>query len=94
MSISFIIQFQVKSDKTTDFFDIMSSVKSDLPKVKGCLGVLIHGVSDMTNYTMIETWESKELHEIHVKSLVDAGTWGVIAEHLSGDPKSGYYTVM
>jgi len=94
MSISFIIQFKVKNDKRAAFFDIMSNVKSKLPEVKGCLGVLIHGVEDQSNYTMVETWQSKEFHEKHVEGLVSTGVWDSIVEHLSEDPKSGYYTVL
>lgn len=94
MSISFIIQFKVKSDKRADFFDIISSVKSDLPEVKGCLGVLIYGVDDKSNYTMVETWESKGLHEKHVEGLINSGVWNSIADHLSEDPISNYYTVI
>jgi len=41
----------------------MSNVKLELLEVKGCLGRLIHGVDDKSNYTIVETWQSKEFHE-------------------------------
>jgi len=72
----------------------MSNVKLELLEVKGCLGRLIHGVDDKSNYTIVETWQSKEFHEKHVKDLVSTGIWDSIVEHLSEAPISGYYTVL
>lgn len=95
MSVSFIINFKPKSDKLSDFHKIMSSVKSELPKVMGCISVLIHNsTEDSASYTVVETWQSKELHEKHVQSLVNTGAWGNIASHLVADPVGGYYQLM
>lgn len=95
MSISFIINFKSKSHKVSDFHKIMSNVKSELPEVMGCTSVTIHNsTDDSTSYTVVETWESKELHEKHVKNLVSTGVWENIASHLTEDPVGGYHQIM
>lgn len=92
MSVLYIVRFTVKSDQKTAFAGIMSDVKTDLPKVKGCFGVVIHhGIEDETSYVLLETWGSKALHEKHFEGLVESGAWGSIAAHLSEDPVGGYY---
>ena len=95
MSISFIIKFKTKSDKQADFHDIMSNVKSELPKVKGCIGVVIHQNSqDESSYVVVEKWESKKLHEMHVERLVSSGVWDNIVGHLSEGPAGDYFKLI
>jgi len=92
MCITFIITFDVKNEKLSDFANIMSEVKSELPKTKGCIGVTIHNSIDKpSSYTLIEMWESKKCHEKHVKNLVDTGEWDNVSSHLAGDPVGEYY---
>jgi len=92
MYVTFIITFDVKNEKLSDFSNLMSEVKSELPKTKGCMGVTIHNSIDKpSSYTLVETWESKESHEKHVKNLVDTGEWDNISNHLAADPVSDYY---
>ena len=52
MSISFIIKFKAKSSKQADFHNIMSNVKSELPEVKGCIGVVIHHSAENASSTL------------------------------------------
>ena len=95
MSITFIITFDVKNEKLSDFSKIMSTLKSELPKTEGCIGVTIHhSIHSPSSYTLVETWESKKCHEAHVKNLVDTGEWAKMSNHLVGEPVSEYYKVI
>jgi len=93
MNIVVIVNFEVKEDKITGFTKILEGVKSELPKVNGCIGVNIFQSSSMTNkFTLVETWETKELHQANLDNLSKNGTWDTIASHLSKDPSSDYFT--
>ena len=93
MNIVVIVSFEAKEDKITDFIKILEGVKTELPKVKGCIGVNIFQSSSITNmFTLVETWETKELHQASLDNLSKNGTWDTIASHLATDPKSDYFT--
>jgi len=92
MSVNVIVSFEAKKEKIDEFNKIMSSVKTDLPKVNGCISVNIFNSStNEYKFTLVETWESKELHQTHIDKLLKDGTWDMIASHLSKDPKSDYF---
>ncbi len=92
MDIKFIISFETKMEKVTDFIKILENVKIDLPKVKGCIGVNIFKSSlDRNKFTLVETWETEKLHKAHIDNLSKNGTWDIIASHLLKDPESGYF---
>jgi len=93
MNTNVIVSFEVKTEKLAEFTKILNSVKTDLPKVKGCISVNIFKNSSVANkFTLVETWETKELHQTHSDKLAKDGTWDTIASHLSKDPESGYFT--
>ena len=93
MSIVVIVSFESKEDKVNDFVKILEGVKTELPKVNGCIGVNVFHSASMTNkFTLVETWESKELHQANLDNLSKDGTWDTIASHLSKDPSSDYFT--
>jgi len=92
MSIIVIVSFETKEEKVFDFSKILENVKTDLPKVEGCLGVNVYQNSSILNqFTLVETWESKELHQINLDKLAKNGTWDTIASHLSKEPESDYF---
>jgi len=92
MSIIVIVSFETKEEKVFDFSKILENVKTDLPKVEGCLGVNVYQNSSTLNqFTLVETWESKELHQINLDKLAKNGTWDTIASHLSKEPDSDYF---
>ncbi len=95
MSIQLIVQFKVKGNCLSDFSTIMRNVKSELPKVEGCISVDIHHSTDnVANYLIVEKWTSEALHKKHVEVLVSSGVWDNIVSHLSEDPIAGYYSVI
>ena len=95
MSIKCIIHFNVKNEMKSGFFNIMNNVKSELPLVNGCLGVNIHNSIENPNlYTLVETWETREQHEQHIKNLFDSGQWETINQLLVTDPISGYFNTI
>lgn len=92
MKTNVIVSFEVKNEKVVEFTKILNSVKTDLPKVEGCLGVDVFKSSTVVNrFTLVEEWETKELHQIHLNKLSKDGTWNIIASHLSKDPESDYF---
>ena len=92
MNIVVIVSFEAKEDKVNDFVKILESVKIELPEVNGCVGVNVFQSSSITNnFTLVETWESKELHQSNLDNLSKNGTWNTIASHLAKDPVSGYF---
>ncbi len=92
MSVSVIITFVAKKEKIDEFNTIMNSVKTDLPKVNGCRAVAVFRSStDESKFTLVETWESKELHQDHLDKLTTDGTWDMIASQLSNEPESDYF---
>ena len=93
MSINVIVSFDVKMKKIGEFTKILDSVKINLPKVEGCICVNIFKCSSVPNkFTLVETWETKELHQTHISKLSKDGSWDMIASHLSKDPESDYFT--
>ncbi|MDF3013526.1 MAG: hypothetical protein K0Q78_1730 [Cellvibrio sp.] len=93
MSISLVIGFTVKNDRLTSFKKIMTDVKINLPKVKGCKKVTIFNREENPlEFKLVEKWDSKALHESHVEGLIASGQWNLLVEHLQEPPVSGYYS--
>jgi quinol monooxygenase YgiN len=93
MKTNVIITFKVKPGRIAGFREILESVKSDLPKVTGCTGVKVFNSTKNTNiFTLVESWDSEELHKKHIQGVIESGGWEVIASHLESDPDSAYYT--
>jgi len=91
-NITYIISFDVKKKYLTEFAEIMASVKQDLPSVEGCSGVSIYRDADEhNNYTLVEKWKAKGLHEKHIKSLIDNGSWNHISGLLAAEPVGSYF---
>jgi quinol monooxygenase YgiN len=80
------------AEKQVAFQAIMESVKTDLPKVPGCLGVsVMQDLEDPCRFTLVETWESSDKHKTHIANLIANGTWAGIESHLDGQPVLGYF---
>ncbi len=90
--IQFLITFDVKPDRTPDFEALLSSVKTDLPKIEGCKGVRIfrHDEAAPNSFTLLETWDAKSLHQAHVTRLQDKGDWATIEAMLTTPPQGHY----
>lgn len=92
MSNNVIVHFNVKENKLPDFIEVMQSVKSDLPKIEGCISVDIFRNRDNTNlFTLVETWETVQHHQKHIAKLLEDGSWDFISGLLSKEPESAYY---
>jgi quinol monooxygenase YgiN len=93
MSVNLIISFSVKEEKLQSFKDIINEVKINLPKVGGCQSVkILNHLEDPLAFTLVEAWDSREMHSTHVDQMVSSGQWNVIVEHLSSAPVSGYFS--
>lgn len=93
MNAVVIVSFEAKEDKINDFAKILEGVKTELPKVNGCIDINVFQSSSMINkFTLVETWATKELHQANLDNLSKNGTWDIIVSHLSKDPSSDYFT--
>lgn len=93
MSVNLVISFKVKDEKLQSFRSIMDDVKENLPSVQGCQTVkILNNTENPLQFTLVERWDSKEIHGNYIKGMVSSGKWSVIAEHLQEDPVSGYYS--
>jgi quinol monooxygenase YgiN len=91
MSINVIVNFNVKSNKLIEFTEILNNVKTELPKVEGCLEINIFRNSSNENiFTLIEIWDTKLNHQNHINKLIADGSWELILKHLATDPISSY----
>ena len=93
MSANVIITFTVKPERIDSFRNFLSSVKTDLPKVEGCQSVDVYNEKTNTNvFTLVELWNSEELHQKHISGVFESGNWDTISEHLEHAPVSNYFT--
>lgn len=92
MSTTVIITFTANPDRLVAFAKILAEVKTELPKVDGCIAVSIF--NDVRNpyvFTLVETWHSEAAHQKHIDGVVSSGGWSHIASHLARDPGSSYF---
>ncbi len=95
MNINVIVNFESKAEKTKEFLVILNSVKIELPKVEGCIGVeIFNDLSSEGKFTLLETWRDRELHQAHLSRINKDGTWDMIASHLAQEPKSSYFRAL
>ncbi len=92
MNVVIVVNFETKPENVDAFTKILESVKTDLPNVEGCVSVNIFKSSSANNqFTLLEVWKSKALHQAHIDNLSENGTWDTIASHLLKDPTSDYF---
>ncbi len=95
MSVNVVVLFKALAEKQAAFQAIMESVKTDLPKVPGCLGVsVMQDLEDPCRFTLVETWENSDKHKSHIANLIADGTWACIESHLDEQPVTGYFRQM
>jgi quinol monooxygenase YgiN len=95
MGVNLIVSFKVKPEKLAAFKEVMQGVKTGLPTVPGCRGVkVLNGIDDPLTFTLVETWDSKEVHAKHIQGVVESGQWQQIVAHLAAEPSSTYYSEM
>ncbi|EJN01367.1 antibiotic biosynthesis monooxygenase family protein [Phyllobacterium sp. YR531] len=92
MTITLIIQFQVKPEKLAEFSAILATVKNELPGKGGCKAMrVLQGADDPHAITLVEEWASRALHHSHFEAIVASGDWNHIQTHLAAAPVSQYY---
>lgn len=70
----------------------MSSVKKDLPDVEGCHAVeIFNDIKNPHQYTLVESWAEKKLHEKHIQNLIESGSWKAISGLLATEPAGAYF---
>ncbi|MBT0961034.1 putative quinol monooxygenase [Denitromonas iodatirespirans] len=95
MTTNVIITFTAKPEKLAAFTDILQSVKTELPKVDGCIAVdVFNDTANPCVFTLVETWQSESAHKAHIEGVVSSGGWSHIASHLACDPSSSYFKAL
>lgn len=91
MTISLMIQFDVKPDEYAGFVDMLQGVKCDLPGSGGCQSIRIFARDGVENgITLLETWRSRTEHEAHFAEINANGAWASICALLRHEPVSSY----
>ena len=92
MAVKVVVQFKVREDSQIEFETVMRSVATSLPTVPGCRHVeALQQRDDAGRFVLVETWDSREVHQSHIDGLVADGTWASLAAHLAEDPVTGYF---
>lgn len=92
MAVQLIITFEIKKEKLEGFLNLLEDVKIKLPEIEGCNEVKIFQKKEKQHHiTLVESWESKKIHQAHIQTVVDSGDWEFIASHLVTSPISDYY---
>jgi quinol monooxygenase YgiN len=92
MSINLVISFNVRENSLASFTAVMNAVKTTLPAVSGCRTVKIfNDINNPLAFTLVEEWDSVEVHAKHVQGLKDSGQWALIEKQLATDPVSSYF---
>jgi quinol monooxygenase YgiN len=93
MDTHLIITFTARPEQRAAFAELLAKVQEQLPQIPGCKSVrTFNSAGDPCVFTLLETWESEELHQAHIERVVSSGAWNHIASHLAREPVSGYYT--
>ena len=89
------IEFTVKSAHRSAFMDIMQGLNSGMQSEKGFLNAEVYVDQDNQDHiTLIEKWETRDLHKQHYDHIVANGSWAGILEMLTGDPAMTYHNAI
>jgi|GEM_PF-1695432 len=89
------IEFHVKDEHLASFMDIMAGVDKDMQSEPGFIEarVMIHQ-DDRHRITLLETWQSRALHQQHFDAIVASGAWQHILSMQASAPQMGYYNAL
>ena len=94
MNISRIGEFQAKPEVTETLRDFLLSIMPIIKSSQGCESVTLYqSQDDRTKFTMIEIWDSIELHQASVKNI-PSEKLAEIRPLLASAPSGGYYEVI
>lgn len=81
------VTFQPKPEQLAAFTELMHSVKTELPKVEGCLNLrILRHEGAPARFLLIEDWQSADLHDAQIARLVESGDWAAIEAMLDCAP--------
>ncbi len=74
-----IIVFHVANDRLDDFLPIMTGINEGMAGEEGFESAVVYrNADDPRLFTLIEKWESRELHRDHYDRIVESGDWANI----------------
>lgn len=91
MSVTLIIDFKAKPERSGDFLALLANAKQQLPGSHGCRDIcVLQELDDPTAVRIVETWTSKAAHQAYFETLIASGGWDAVRAHLRSDPVSAY----
>ncbi|MCF6275776.1 MAG: antibiotic biosynthesis monooxygenase [Robiginitomaculum sp.] len=85
------IEFHVQAERRDDLMAIMATLNQDMRGEEGFIKAYVYLDQDDANHiTLIETWQTRALHEQHFQAIVANGSWAQILDMLSRVPSRVY----
>ena len=86
-----IIIFHVAGDRLEDFLPIMTGINDGMAGEEGFENAVVYrDADDPLTFTLIEKWESRDLHRAHYDRIVESGDWANILAMLTETPVLRY----
>ncbi len=94
MPVQLLVRFSVKEELVETFIGIMSGAKADILAAPGCLGVeVLQGIDGASSVALLETWESKEIHDRYAAEMAAQGSMEKMAQFLTAEPRTEFYRI-
>ena len=85
------IEFHVQHESRNELMAIMSELNKNMSSEAGFVKAYVYIDDDDVNHiTLIETWQTRALHEQHYQTIVSNGSWASILSMLSDTPDMAY----
>ena len=89
--VTFFVTYQVKPECVDALCELLSAIKSNLSNIQGCRSLQIFRHADEPErITLVEEWESRELHEANFERIRAEGLWEKVQAMLAGAPEAYY----
>ncbi|WP_025896012.1 putative quinol monooxygenase [Kordiimonas gwangyangensis] len=86
------IEFDLQRAHLDQFMQIMQTLDVGMQSEEGFLEAQVYvNNSDDCKITLIEKWETQQLHEVHYRRIVDNGSWAEILNMLKHEPAMSYH---
>jgi quinol monooxygenase YgiN len=95
LSVTVVIQFQVKPDKVQELLDFVEKNGSSSRAFPGCESFVLHqNQDDPTSFMFIERWKARSDQGAYVESRTEQGIMDTFVTMLAGEPSFGFYDAL
>jgi len=89
------IEFHVQDESRDELMVIMAGLNQNMRSEAGFVKAYVYIDDDDVNHiTLIETWQTRALHEQHYQTIVSNGSWAGILDMLSRAPDMTYMSYL